>query len=484
MSVDTRHPSLAEFLPDWTAMRDTYRGERVVKDKGRLYLPATAGQIADGMEKDQPGRNAYDAYKQRAVFPEFVSDAIEASIGMMHQKPPNIELPEVMEPMRESATVYGESLEQLLRRINEQQLVAGRIGLLLDIPSAPMEQPRPYIATYDAENIVNWDDGQREELVRQELNFVSLDESEWVRKGQFQWEWEEKYRVLVLGDPHTNEPDGPYQQGLFSKDQSNFNQRALVMPQIRGTTLESIPFVFINSKDLVSKPDDPPLIGLAKLALAVYRGEADYRQALFMQGQDTLVVIGGTEDEEHRVGANAQLLLPTNGQAYYVGPDSQGIPEMRSALENDRNEAAQRAQRLVDARSKERESGEALQVRMAAQTATLNQTALAGAGGLEQLLRQAATWMGADPDQVVVEPNLDFVADALAGKTLVDYMTARSLGAPLSKRSIHRLMRDKDVTEMEYEDELQEIDTEEPEPAGRGTTEDDEGGGGDFPPQE
>ncbi|MBD4208505.1 hypothetical protein GUH47_21445, partial [Xanthomonas citri pv. citri] len=50
-----------------------------------------------------------------------------------------------------------------------------------------------------------------------------------------------------------------------------------IEPTIRGKTLNRIPFVFINSKDIVARPDDPPLLGLVNLALAIYRGDADYR---------------------------------------------------------------------------------------------------------------------------------------------------------------------------------------------------------------
>ena len=91
----------------------------------------------------------------------------------------------------------------------------------------------------------------------------------------------------------------------------------------------TIPFVFINSKDLSTIPDKPPLDSLARLALAIYRAEADYRQNLFMQGQDTLVRIGSTfeQDDENkavRMGAGARLDMPVNGDAMYIGVSGKG----------------------------------------------------------------------------------------------------------------------------------------------------------------
>lgn len=463
MPVDSKHPLYTEFLVDWQTMQDVYRGERIIKEKDELYLPATSGQKQDGFVAGQPGRNAYDAYKTRSSFPDVVRIAVESMIGVMHHKPPVIELPSVLEPMRDRATLQSESLEMLLRRINESQLIAGRLGLLIDVPDGtPIDGVKPYIAIYGARSILNWDDGKRGDPVAQNLNFVSIDESEFERKADFEWELEQKFRVLILGDPQENEPAGQgiYRVGIFKESSSTFNETALVTPSIGGRTLDKIPFVFINAKDVVPSPEAPPLLGLARLALTIYRGEADYRQGLFMQGQDTLFTTGATDETSLRTGANAHINLPIGGTAEFIGVESTGLTEMRTALENDKAAAGERGGQLLDTTSRERESGDALKIRVSARTATLNQIALAGAFGLESSLKIAAEWMGGDPEQVVVTPNLDFADDELLAKTLVEYMTAKSMGAPFSLRSIHELMREKDLTKMEFDDEIAELENE------------------------
>src|SRR5687768_7877571 len=157
MALESVHPRYAEMLPAWEEMRDLYRGERYVKSKGEKYLPATKSMKLDGMGHASDGtlrlgQEVYDAYRLRAVLPDYVRDAVETYIGMLHNKPPTIELPAAMEPLRESATMFAESLEVLLRRINEEQLVTGRLGLLLDLPKDPdPTAPLPYIALYVAE---------------------------------------------------------------------------------------------------------------------------------------------------------------------------------------------------------------------------------------------------------------------------------------------------------------------------------------------
>lgn len=421
MALDSKHPAYVAIVEDWEKMRVCYAGERAVKAAGRTYLPPTSAMWADGMEDGERGRKAYEAYKKRAVFPPYVGEAVKALIGAMHNKPPQIELPAQMEPLRERATLQGESLNLLLRRINEAQLITGRIGLLLDLPSQT-DNPLPYIATYAAETILNWDDGTRENPALQSLNLVVLDESEDERLPDFEWQRVEKYRALVLGDPVANEQAGLYQQGVF-RQTNTFSSEALLVPQLRGTPLQEIPFVFINASDLLTTPTYPPLLELANLCLTIYRGEADYRQNLFMQAQDTLLVIGddiGPDGhvKQYRLGAGGCINVPLQGDARFIGVSSQGLPEQRQALENDRRNAAQMGAQLLDVTKGAGESGEALKTRVAAQTTTLNQVALAGAEGLQTILRTGARWMGLDPLSVMVKPNLEFAAQSMGAAEL------------------------------------------------------------------
>jgi hypothetical protein len=465
-NVNSQHPLYQRFVDDWQQMRDTYEGERTVKQRGMQYLPATSGMIADSalVNLESTGAKAYSAYRMRARFPDLVTAAVEAMLGVMHNKPPMIELPPALEPMLEKATLRGESLEMLLRRINEEQLVVGRCGILLDVLDGVQGPTTPYIAFYQAEAMVNWDVGQRERDKLQTLNLLVLDESEQRRKPKsFEWEEYEQHRVLVLGDIDANERAGEkavYRVAVVTDESGEFNDEMLKEPSIAGRKLERIPFEFVNVKDVVAEPDRPPLIGLSNLCLTIYRGEADYRQSLFMQGQDTLVIIGGDANETYRTGGGAAIALVQGSDAKYIGVDSQGLSEQRQALENDTTRAQQRAGELINETSRERESGDALRIRVAARTTTLTNVAIAGAFALQSLLRSAAEWVGADPEKVVVTPNLDFVDDRMEGKELVEMMTAKSLGAPLSLESIHKTMHDRGMTELTWDEELQKIEDE------------------------
>jgi hypothetical protein len=504
MALDSVHPQYTEHAEDWEQLRDSAKGERVVKEKGQKYLPPTSGMILDGLNGpysgtvNNPAANngagtaglgygrfgkyrsmgeaAYEAYKLRAVFPEYVKDALEYFMGALHNKSPVIELPEEMEPLRNNATPLGEPLEILLQRINLEQLTTGRVGILLDLPEKPDPlNPLPFIALYVAEAIRNWDDTTDEDT-RDALNLVVLDESGMKRINGFDWKEEQRFRVLQLGDFDENEPKGvvEYKTGLFSSTAGtpDYDVSQMKVPALRGNTLKSIPFQFINTKDISPEPDEPPLMSLCRQCFTIYRGEADYRQNLFMQGQDTLVVIGARQqntlpgetpvEEPLRTGAGARIDLELTGDAKYVGVNSQGLPEQRTALENDRKRCEARSGQLIDASQGDKESGAALKTRVGAQTATLNQIAKTAALALELLLKQCAEWMKADPAKVKVTPNLEFADYQMAGQDLGNLMTAKRNGAPLSMKSIHRLAVQGNLTNMDYETEKKEIEAEPP----------------------
>lgn len=489
MALNSTHPLFSEFVQDWIMLRDSYKGERQVKLKGDIYLPATPGQLLDGMKAGQLGKLNYDAYKTRALFHDYVNEAVQTYIGLLHQNPPTIELPDAMKDMLEHGTNNGESLETLLRRVNEQQLVSGRLGLLLDLPRIPdPAKPLPYITMYTAETVRNWDDSDDKEGVNT-LEFVSLDESAYERNADFVWQLMEKYRILILGDvieAIRGEADVPldqrveaeaeeeskprvYKMGTFYvKDGNALDESKMIVPMIRGTSLDKVPFVFVNSKDIISQPDTPPLLGLCRLTMAIYRGEADYRHHLFMQGQDTLVVVGGLksgndplapDDDAQRVGAGARIDVDIGGDAKYIGVNSTGLSEVRQALENDKKRAESKAGTL-DGKGSQKESGEALKIRMAAQTATLTSIALSGAAAIENLLKIAAEWLGQDPEKVKVTPNLEFSDFQVDGKEIVDLMSARTMGAPISLESIHSIMVERGLTQMSFEDEMAKVDEE------------------------
>lgn len=464
------HPFYTKMTKVWCKMKDCYQGENVIKAGREKYLPPTSGMVIDGQggaNPQAPGVKAYNAYLSRAYYPEVVEEAVQLAIGVMHSKPPTIEVPDGLKALFDKATDTGEDLYMLLRKINAHQLVTGRLGLLGDIRLSAEGAPLPTVVLYEELAVQNWDDV----LVDQdssELRFVMLDETcPEMDKQTFQWQTKEKYKVIALVTADGKmafDGDVVFGAGYATIGPEDNPAEATYTPMsVQGTSVAKVPFVFCNPKDLSSVPDKPPLDGLANLSLCIYRGEADYRQDLHMQGQDTLVVIGNQQMDESdpvRTGAGAMLKVSVGGDAKYIGVTSQGLPEQRLALETDYKRAESKTAKLMNESG--RESGDALRIRIAAQTATLNQIAIAGAAALQEVVRYLAIMFGEDPAKVVVTPNLEFAEVAGDGLTLKAIIEAKALGLKISDKSIHTWAKEQGFTKLSFDEEIAEINSEEP----------------------
>lgn len=470
MSVSSVHPKFNEYQDDWELCRDSY-DLTPIKEKRDKYLPPTSGHIIDGFPSENTlGTKSYNAYLMRAHYPDIYGEAVAAAIGVMHRKEPTITLPSQMEGLLTKATKLGEGLVALIRRVNTEQLTTGRVGLLLDINSNPDNTVEPLFVLYRERAIRNWDDTTKSSDVSS-FRLVVLDESSYELTTGLSWEYKESYLVLALTQPSeigeglrlTTTGEGVYAYAK-ADETTDIESLEFTPATYRAATLDEVPFVTINASDINPNPDNPPLLGLANLCLLIYRGEADYRQSLFMQGQDTFVTIGKhTEtDEALRTGAGSHVSVPMGGDAKYVGVSSQGVPEQRQALENDYKRAYSKSGQISDATSRAKESGDALRIRVSAQTATLPQIAMAGAAGIEKLLKIYAKWIGANPDEVSIQPNLEFTNDELSAKTLLELAQAKAQGAPVARKTIHDYMREHKLTKNTYEEESDLIDSEEP----------------------
>lgn len=458
------HPSYSARIDEWRQMRITYEGERAVKSEGVTFLPATQGMQADGLAVGQPGFHAYQSYKMRARYPGAVREAVHNFIGTMHEKAATIELPESMEYMRTRATRRGESLEALLRRINREQLITSRVGLLGDVIDEGPRSGEVYLSTYDGEVIKNWDEGQRDDPEIETLNLVVIDETSDELQPDWHWKRIEKYRVLMLGEPDQNEPAGTaiYQVAAV-RERTQVAPSDFFVPLINGQPALEIQLTIINADDLDPEPMAPVLLDLSNLTLSTYRNSADYEHGLFMSSNDTLVTIGADEEDPStpvRVGSDGRISLPTGGDAKYIGVSSTGLPEQRQAIENKNQRASEMTLSLGDNASRQRESGEALGIRRAARTVTLHDIARTGAAGAEAALKKLARWMGADDSQVMVAPYLDFAEAPITGRDVVDWMQAKRDGAPVSTRTIHQVLSERGVPVEPLEDELAQIATE------------------------
>ena len=364
-------------------MRDCMDGEGAVKARRAEYLPMPSGFAS----QEDGGLAAYDAYQKRAQFPEFLAPSVGAMIGIIHGKEWAVEMPTAMEYLWEDSDGDGLPLEAMMRRITRELLVIGSYAVLTD---APRDGGDPYLAGYRRDRVLNWD-----------KDWWVLDESAMKRDG-FVWNQVKQYLVLGIAE-------GGYVPSLLDEF-GNLVEEIKVRGR-GGGLLPRIPFVIGNALDLSPRIEAPPLIGVARAALASYQLSADYRHQLYMSGQETLVAIDGDAPSTVGAGVVHRMNSANEKQAdlKYVSPSCSGIEAHDAAMMRQREAAMQAGARLFEQAPAGEESGEAKKLRYHSETATLVGVAQNSALLMERALKNAAMIMGLPEDDIVVTPPKDMM---------------------------------------------------------------------------
>ena len=408
MSVATLHPEYtADRQREWKLMRYAYEGESAIKRQGEIYLPKPTGWAA----MSDAGVAMYNAYMCRARFPEITSNAIRGMVGVLHGQDWQVEIPGI-EYMYERATKDGLPLETFMRRVTTELLITGRYAVLAEAPDG--EGGDPYLAGYAAESLINWDEMQNFYVVQETVN----------RRDGFKWSQVVQARALEL-------IDGRYVQRVY-EDNELVSE---VSPIARGgRPLDFVPIAIGGAMDMDLKPDTPPLIGVARAAVAHYQEYADYRLALFMAYQDTLVIHNAAETPK-AVGAGVVISLKSaevgkDTRAEYVSPSGTSIEAYERAMDREHQAATRSGAAMFDSTPRAQESGEARRLRFSAETATLQSIAGSVAAIVEKSLRNVARMAGIEnTDAIVVKPPQNLLEGRLEGQEVAALVSAWEKGA-------------------------------------------------------
>ena len=427
MSVLNEHPSFtAERKAEWALMRAADYGESEVKRKGEVYLPKPSG--FDAM-RDPTG--AYNKYKARANFPEILNASVGAMIGLIHGQEGKIqiEMPPALEYLWEEATNDDTplSLEAFHRQITREILLMGRYGVLVD---APMQGGMPYLAGYSAERIINWAKG-----------LYVLNESDYEIDPQtFEWRDVMIHRVLRL-------VDGRYEAQVY-RNGALLNE--MDAAGLGGIPMSDIPFSVANAQDLQPTIQTPPLIGIARAAVAIYQLDADYRYQLFMSGQETLVAING-EGPEYVGAGVVHEMIGSEGitpDLKYVSPTCSGIEQHLVAIRDKREQAVMSGARLLEQSHNIEESGEARKLRFSSESASLLSVAVMSCHLLEKALKYTAEMLGQNPDQVTVRPPKQLMSQPLTPQDAVALVNVWQNGA-ISYDTLYENLREGGIASSE-----------------------------------
>jgi hypothetical protein len=383
--ITTKHPEYLEMVEPWQTVRDTMKGEHNIKSKGETYLPMTSGQdalpAADGYAR-------YDAYKSKARFFDLAAPAVRGLVGIAHDKPAYVEVPPRMEYIIEDATASGDTLDDLARKVTRESLQTGRTPLLVD---APTDGGLPYISLYAAESLINW---KQDDMG---YYLAVLMEPRQVADDEFSHEMANSYRVLRYDE-------FGYTVQVFVETNGE-----LVLESEYAIELDAMPLSVAGAINTNASPDEPPILPISRSAVSAYQISADYKQSLYMTTQPTPCTRGLGDDKPTTIGADTVWHLPEGGDAFYMEVSGNGIALNKQAIDDELLRAEYHGSKLLQ-QGDQVHSAEALKLRMLSQYATLQSVVMSGGEAIEQALRSIAVWLKLNPDDVIYQPNTDFVS--------------------------------------------------------------------------
>lgn len=487
MPINSVHPSYKKQTEDWETMRDALEGEAAIREKVRRYLPPPPGMNTHGSHdiNDILGMAAkgiqsrYSHYATFAEWPEIVQMTANAIQGLIHEKPPTVELPGYLEYLIETATPSGDTLQELWEAMTREVFAAGRISLLAEIFN-----DETYICPYVAESLINWH--VLPKMLGGGATLVVLKEVRSQPKADDKYEHEdiETYRELELFQP-TNDAGEPIGDPVYrvriwrGKEgdepeivrSDSTDGDGWIVPQFFGKQWDEIPLTVSNTRDRTFKFGPLPLIAAAKRAISIFRKTADYFRSLYNKGDPQAVLWGVEKDDvPSSIGGSQIWAFPdAEGKAEYLDIDGDGIPMQRDAIKDQYERFEIETGQLINGSDTEGvKSGEALRREAAGQQVSVKSVVINAGAALQAHLRTMARLMGksdADIEAIVFQPNLDFAEPLMSGKDFADYVMAKTGGGPISMQTLHDLARRHKITDREFEEEMKLIEEEGPSAA-------------------
>jgi len=475
MPVQSTHKSYDAFYAKWERCRTVAEGSDAVHKAGKKLLPAL---------KDQNDAD-YAVYNQRAVFTNYTWRTIAVGVGMLFAKPAKIEVPETIKPLLDDVDGEGTPMQLFVEDDAENALTVGRVGIMVDYPSAPPGATqadaktlnlRPTMSIYRTESIYNWrvaSVNNRKVAVE-----VRLREFSEIVVDEFTTKEEERLRVLDLIDTPTGKA---YRQRLYRKKDTTVSSVEEyeqigddLFPLMHNATMGYIPFYICSTDDTTWAVDDPPLIDLVDLNLAHFRNSAIYEQCILFS-PPTMLLTGYTpETEGEKIYVGSRTAITTrndNAEGKFIEYTGSGLAPLEKAMDRKEQQMILLGSRALAPQQKAVEAADTLAIKTKGEESVLSAAAQAISLSVTAALKCFVEWAGGDPSGVVFEINRDFTQLGLSAQMLSVKLAGWSQGAPgFSDQSFFAQMQEAEIVgkDVTLEEEQARIGSRPPQLAGQG----------------
>jgi hypothetical protein len=274
-----------------------------------------------------------DAYTRRifhATLPPFTMRLASQAAGTILRKGIEIDAGDNQEwwdEWRLDVTGGGITLDQFIHNRLVSALLYGHASTLTDFDGSPPARTlaeeramakKPYLVAVDAPQVLGWrtlNGNPQGSLTQVRIDEVTIRPTD---GGYFSDEAVRQIRVI--------EP-GKYE--LWQEESGGWTVAK------RGTTsLDVVPLSTIYSRQVATLCSTPPLLEVANLNVAYAQRFADYHHSIHVGAMPILVMKGYDDEGAKEVGlsVNNAILLPPDGDAFYVEPTSQSYAAQLQCL--------------------------------------------------------------------------------------------------------------------------------------------------------
>lgn len=452
MAVDTPNAYYEANKSKWRKCRDFVSGSDAVKDAGDRYVPRPSGLNDD----------EFRAYVQRGAFFNAAQRTADSLVGLVMQKPPQIEVGAQLQALIGYFDGAGSEAEDFARDAVMDVLVTGGGCAVADRPETPegvatrrQEQQmglRPYAAWYAMESVLDWRYGWVNG--KRELVFLKLSET-WDDPID-EWDVETKPQVRVF-----DIQDGGARCRVFREGGQNGSWEVWKEYGLRKAGGQAFPYVpAVMFGPVRNEPEKAPLLDLVEVNRSHWQNSVDLEHGLHFTGLPTAYIAGHDfeEGEEVRLGSKTLFAFSDpNAKVDFASFGSEGLAGLENALERKEQHMASLGARMLSPDSAKVESGEALAIRRGGENSALGKLADSVSRSMELLIETMGEWEGIS-DAVSFRLNTDYLPDNMTAQELSAWIGALDRGA-VSQQEFFDAMKSggmirDDKTYEEHEEEI------------------------------
>lgn len=490
MPVDTKHPEYKKREAGYKMVRDVVEGEDALRRSGNIetYLPKPPGMIKQQntarvtasieQKRSLMIADRYAMYVMFAEMDEMLGEVVNGLQGLIHENGPAVVLPEKLAYLKERATPTGKTLDKLWESVTREIIMLGRTELLGEVVDEGKDELG--LCQYVAESLINWQKESRGERARPTLVIFRECDLQAKEKDPYDYDEVQVIRELKLIDAPqddigvgTSEATGTYavrtwkkvkEKGKFVVDsaQDGADADGWVSPQLFGKSFDHIPVTVINATDIGFDFGPAPALPLARVEVSIFRKNADYNRAIYNKGDPQAWVTGATEDDiPGAIGGSTIWCFPNpETQVGYLEITGKGLAEMRMAIEEKRKRFGQLLAAILSDDGGGNRSGETVRREQSPKKATLRSIIVNAASGFEAALRDLGRLSGMSEEEcnkITFKPYLDFAEPQLSADEALKWVQFIMSGGTMSKRTLHKMLKRGRATDMEYDDEMDEM---------------------------